>query len=276
MSTIPPALSLQERKVLLHTEIKKHKVANILLHWFNAAAWAFLLLTGLGILSSALYRVIPVNWLELVRSSFGGLANLRKFHMAAGLTWIFVLGFNVVFGIRKYFGPFGRESLWLTRDDLEWLKMQPMRMLGKKIVLPPQDAYNAGQKAYALAITAGSLGIMATGLIMTFSRYMPARWIVQWANPLHFLSWGSVIAALIVHLYMGAVMPEERSAFFSIFTGKVNALYAFHHHYKWYRRSQLHEANWEERLRQHTEEEQEMLAQAMQRSASDADTPQSK
>lgn len=273
MSTIPSVLPFQERKALLNKDIKKHKVANILLHWFNAAAWAFLLLTGLGILSSSLYRVIPVNWLGLVRSSFGGLANLRKFHMAVGLTWIFVLGFNVFFGVRKYFGPFGRESLWLTRDDFEWLKMQPMRMLGKKIVLPPQDAYNAGQKAYALAITAGTLGIMATGLIMTFSRYMPARWIVQWANPMHFLSWGFVIAALIIHLYMGAVMPEERSAFFSIFSGKVNALYAYQHHHKWYRRTQQDEAKWEEELREHIEEEQVILTQAMAQTSSDAHAP---
>ncbi len=259
MAATPRILSLEERKTLLNTEIKKHDVANILVHWFNVAAWIFLLSTGLGILYSAFYRFIPLNWNILIRDAFGGLANLRAFHKAVGLIWVFVLTFNVVLGFKKYFGPFGQESLWLTQNDIEWLKMMPLRIMGKKVWMPPQDAYNAGQKAYAIAISAGTLGIMVSGLIMTFPIYMPARWIVQWANVLHYISWGGVIAALIVHLYMGAVMPEERPAFFSMFSGKVNALYAYLHHYNWFQRYQEHEHEWEERMQKHIEEEKRIM-----------------
>ena len=259
MATIPRILTLEERKALLYRQVKKHDVANIMLHWFNVACWVFLLSTGLGILISPFFRVIPENWNVFIRNAFGGLANLRQFHKAIGLLWVFVLTYNVVLGFRKYFGPFGRESIWLTRDDLEWLRMQPLRILGKRVMLPPQDAYNAGQKLYAIAITLGTVGLMVTGLIMTFPRYIPARWIVQWANPLHFLSWGSVIAALIVHVYMGAVMPEERAAFFSMFTGKVNGLYAYMHHYKWLQRKQQEEVEWEVRMQAHIEEEEALL-----------------
>ena len=45
-------LTLAERKRLRAKKIKKHGLANIVTHWFNAASWLILLLTGLGILGS--------------------------------------------------------------------------------------------------------------------------------------------------------------------------------------------------------------------------------
>jgi hypothetical protein len=42
--------------------------------------------------------------------------------------------------------PNGVKSLLLTKDDIEWLKIKPLQMLGmmKDKEPPPQDAYNAG------------------------------------------------------------------------------------------------------------------------------------
>jgi formate dehydrogenase subunit gamma len=57
-----------------------------------------------------------------------------------------------------------------------------------------------------------------------------------------------VVAGLIIHVYMGAVFPEEKEAFFSMFTGKVSAWYARRHHAKWYWRKALEEEEWEERV----------------------------
>jgi hypothetical protein len=34
---------------------------------------------------------------------------------------------------------------------------------------------------------------------------------------------------------MAAVFPEEKPAFFSMITGSVNELYAFRHHFKWWK-----------------------------------------
>jgi hypothetical protein len=34
---------------------------------------------------------------------------------------------------------------------------------------------------------------------------------------------------------MGAVFPEEKPAFFSMITGTVDELYAYSHHFKWWR-----------------------------------------
>jgi len=241
-------LSLSARKQLREKQIKKHNLANILTHWFNVLAWLLLLPTGLGILSSARIGVVPQVWLDTMRHTFGGLANLVQFHYAVGLVWLFVLSFNIFIGFRKYFLSFAGERLLLDKDDIEWLKLKPLQMIGlaKNKALPPQDAYNAGQKAYSYVVIGGIFLIGLSGLVMTFSRFIPWKWLVQWALPVHFGAVGAVFAGVIVHVYMGAVFPEERSAFFSMFTGNVNALYARLHHSKWYWRKVAEEQAWED------------------------------
>ncbi len=236
-------LPLAERKRLKEKKLTKHYVANILTHWFNALSWAFLLPTGLGILAAKRMPFMPVEWNNLMRNIFGGLAPLIQSHEVWGQIWLFVLAFNVLFGFRKYFVPFAATRMWLDKDDLEWLKKKPLQMLGFKVELPPQDAYNAGQKIYSYVVVLGTVAIGITGLIMTYSEVIPnsLRWLVQWSMPIHFLAVSTVFAGVIIHVYMGAIMPEERQAFFSMFNGKVSALYAYLHHRKWYERKMAEE-----------------------------------
>lgn len=255
MSSAPRVLSLEERKRLKNVRIKKHNLANILLHWFNVASWFVLLPTGLAILISPHFRVVSLHFNNILRSMFGGLFNLLYFHQIWGLIWIFVLLFNVILGFRKYFVPFSSRNMMMDRDDIEWFKMKPLQVLGFKAELPPQGAYNAGQKAYSYVVFLGIITIMITGLIMTFPEYMPARWIVQWALPLHFLAVGGVVAGLVVHVYMGAIFPEEKSAFFSMFTGNVDGLYAYSHHYKFFKQKVTEIEEWEKEERRKIAEE---------------------
>jgi len=241
---------LAERRRLRTKTIKKHNLANILTHWFNVAMWALLLPTGLAILSSPRIGLVPEIWQTLMRNLFGGTANLIRFHYSVGLLWMIVLTFNILLGFRKYFLPFSRERMLLDRDDVEWLKVKPLQMLGlaRGRPLPPQDVYNAGQKLYMYAVIGGTFVIGLTGLIMTFHAYIPWPSLIQWALPAHFTAVGLVVAGLIIHIYMGAVFPEEKEAFFSMFTGTVSAWYARQHHAKWYWRKALEEAEWEERV----------------------------
>jgi len=86
--------------------------------------------------------------------------------------------------------------------------------------------------------------IMATGLIMTFHLFSTA--VVGWAVLIHFCAVGAVVSGLIVHVYMGAVFPEEKPAFFSMITGTVHELFAYSHHFKWWREMKLKEIAWAE------------------------------
>src|SRR3989337_4526325 len=150
-------IPLAERKRLRATEIKKHNLANILTHWFNVAMWALLLPTGIAILASPRLGIVPELWQTFMRKVLGGTANLIEFHYSVGLVWMAVLTFNILVGFRRYFIPFTRERMFLDADDIEWLKIKPLQMIGlaKAKRLPPQDVSNAGQKLYMYLLLAG-------------------------------------------------------------------------------------------------------------------------
>jgi formate dehydrogenase subunit gamma len=110
------------------------------------------------------------------------------------------------------------------------------------VPLPPQGVYNAGQKLFAVLVYAAIPIVMITGVIMTFHLFGTEA--VRWAMVLHFAAVGGVVSGLIIHVYMGAVFPEEKPAFFSMITGTVNELYAYRHHFKWWAEMKAQEEAW--------------------------------
>ncbi len=256
-------IPLPERRRLREIKYKKHGLVNILTHWFNVASWLLLLPTGIAILSSPRLGLSPAWWQELFRNAFGSTANLIRFHYTIGLMWVAIITFNIILGFRKYFVPDGLRSLLLTHDDIEWIKIKPLQMLGfmKDKELPPQDAYNAGQKAYMYFVILATVGIMLSGIIMTFNTIFPP-WLKQIAQPIHWLSVFTIVAWLFIHVYMGAVFPEEKEAFFSMFSGKVSAWYAKAHHEKWYNQKLKEEVEWEEAVAKEVAEAEAASAQA--------------
>ena len=237
------ALTAEQAETLAHRQVKKHHVAIVLLHWFNAFVWLIELATGSAIVVSPSFAFMPHWYLVMMESVFGSRANLLRVHMAVGLTWIIVFSVYAIFGWRDYLHTeVLKKEIGLDRDDFRWLRIRVLRLVGlSSEALPPQGAYNAGQKLYAVMVYAMVPLIMATGLIMTFHLFGLA--IVQWSMVLHFLAAGMVVSGLMIHVYMGAVFPEERPAFYSMITGMVNELYAFRHHYKWWRDVRMQEAD---------------------------------
>ncbi len=258
-------LSLAERKRLREKKIRKHGLANILTHWFNVASWLILLPTGLAILANPNLRIMPQGYIDFFRNLFGGVGNLVQAHKIFGVIWLFVITYNVLMGFRRYFVPFARKRMLLTPDDLIWFREYGKKLLGKPHHLPSQDAYNAGQKAYGYVVILGTLGIGLTGVIMTFSYLLPPELhgILPWLRILHFGSVGAIVIGLVVHVYMAAFFPEEKSAFFSMFNGEVDALYARLHHKKWYDEKMKEEKDYELHVRlEEIEAREEELAEA--------------
>lgn len=214
--------------------LKKHHVAVILLHWFNAFVWLIELITGAALISSEEFRFVPRWYITAATEMFGSRANLLRVHIAVGMTWIGVFLFYGIFGWRTYLRQeVLRREIALDRDDWQWLRIRILRMLGRsQEELPPQGVYNAGQKLFALTVYAMVPLIMASGLIMAL--HLGPMTLVSWAVVIHFLAVSVVVSGLMIHVYMGAVFPEERPAFFSMITGMVNEKYAYKHHRKWW------------------------------------------
>ncbi len=244
----PLPLTAEQAEGMLYRQIKKHHVAIILLHWFNATVWLFELVTGLALISSPYFRVTPLWYVSMVEEIFGSRANMLLFHVALGLVWIFVFLVYGVFGFRTYLGgEVLRKEIALDRDDVRWLGIRVLHLLGRsEEPLPPQGSYNAGQKLFAIMVYTMVPVVMATGLVMAFRLFGPAA--VGWAVVMHFTSVGIVVSGLMVHAYMGTVFPEEKPAFFSMVTGSVHELHVYNHHFKWWREMKLAQREWEERV----------------------------
>jgi formate dehydrogenase subunit gamma len=241
----PVPLTSEQAEAMLQRQIKKHHVAIMLLHWFNAFVWLFELLTGLALVTSPLFRVVPEWYVSIVEGAFGSRANMLQFHIALGVAWIVVFLVYGVFGVRTYLSQeVLKKEIALDRDDFRWLLVRTLGILGRsREPLPPQGIYNAGQKLFAFVIYAMIPVVMLTGVVMAFRLFSPT--IVGWAVVLHFASVGVVVSGLMVHVYMGAVFPEEKPAFFSMITGNVHELFAYSHHFKWWREMKLEEREWD-------------------------------
>ncbi len=229
---------------MLQRRLKKHHVAIILLHWFNASTWGLELLTGAALIVSRHFRFMPDWYLTLVDGLFGGRANMLRFHIALGLLWILVFLVYGLFGFRTYLGrEVLHREMGIDGDDLKWLVVRVQRILHlSNDPLPPQGVYNAGQKMFGWLVYTMVPIVMLTGVIMTFHLF--GTGLVGWAVVGHFAAVGGVVSGLMIHLYMGAVFPEEKPAFFSMFTSTVDELYAYNHHFKWWREMKLAERDW--------------------------------
>jgi formate dehydrogenase subunit gamma len=253
IQTVPAPLTVEQAEAMAQRRIKKHHVAIVLLHWFNATTWLLELATGAGLIVSPYYRFAPLWYLQMMEGLFGSRANMLRFHVAAGLTWITVFIVYAIFGFRNYLRiEVLQHEIGLDRDDLLWLKVRTLLILGRSDeALPPQGVYNAGQKLFALLVYTMVPVIMLTGLTMAFHWFGSA--IVAWAMVLHFFAVGMVVSGLMIHVYMGAVFPEEKPAFYSMITGVVDELYAYRHHFKWWRtvklQEQLYREQWESQER---------------------------
>ncbi len=263
----PPKLTAKEKDRMRQRKMKKHDVAILLVHWFNAFTWMFMLATGFALIISAFYKVAPDFYINIVRALFGNAADMLEAHIWLGVIWIVVFSMYTIFGYRKYLRKnpvehaklkqggwlqkfktfqcvlFGNKALCIDEDDINWLKLRVLGILGKSTEpLPPQGSFNGGQKMYGLLVALMTPIIMITGLIMSF--HLGAVWLVQWAIPIHFVAIGLVVSGLLIHVYMGAVLPEEKPAFFSMLTGNTSELFLYKHHFKFWKKRILEQYKW--------------------------------
>jgi formate dehydrogenase subunit gamma len=231
----PRRLTFEEKRILANRIMKKHGVAGVTLHWVNAISWFLLIFTGVAFLSADYLKFAPNWYLEMMNGIFGTKSAMLRFHIAIGIFWVLTLLLYGIFGYKNYLLDFIKHDLILDRDDIRWFPAKLKNLAGKlsHYDMPTQGTYNAGQKAYAIVVAFSTVTLMITGPIMAF--HIGSTAIIQWAMMLHFVATMSVFAGVFVHVYMAALFPEERPAFFSMITGKVNELYAYLHHYKWWK-----------------------------------------
>lgn len=225
--------------------IKRHTIAAIFMHWFNAVCWLFLLATGMGLIQNASMALFGGAWSRWMRTLFGSGETLLSVHITVGSIWAGVFLIYGLFGLRSAVFPFIKEIFTLSpARDLLWLVKKGVQMtlgtgvlkkMGMDPELPDQGFYNVGQKLFAVPSLFGGILIGISGIVLALSSvwFTNTVW-VQWAVLIHFIAVGLVFAGLLIHVYMASIAPGERPAFTSMFTGTVPEDYAEHHHRLWY------------------------------------------
>ena len=234
------------------TMIDRHTKSGIFIHWFNAISWLILLLTGIGLIQNPDLQPLGSWYPNALRAAFGG-GGLLIIHLVVAITWLLVWLVFIIANWSSHIQPFlaqvftlkpGRDMEWMIKKNLQMtMGYKAMALFTKPLGLgpkiPEQEYYNAGQKVAAQVMILGALVLAVTGIMMLRGKYfmtIPMADIVwvQWAITIHYIAAGVTFGILLVHIFMAAIAKEERPAFWSMFSGKVPAEYAEHHHKLWY------------------------------------------
>jgi formate dehydrogenase subunit gamma len=197
--------------------IARFSLAERLMHWLLAAAFAVLLGTGLLMSVPALEGMVtrPVAKAWHIDAAIG---------LAAGVVVITLARARV---IGRTIGDLER----FDRDDARWLAQIPRRiMVGAPA--PPQGRFNAGQKLNT-AIVAGLMVVSyITGFLLWYGERNTAYRFAGTINVHDDVMW-LLIVLVIGHLYMALVNPQTRAAMAGMVRGSVDRAWALRHHAKW-------------------------------------------
>lgn len=155
-----------------------------------------------------LHNFIVISFLLLLAS--GALVMLFKYagyegalrpgvvmtHKAAGVVSFAGAILMIVFGDKAVWADNVRAALRFTRQDAEWLIKKPLSIFINDLELPPSGRFNAGQKIWLVAASAGLVTLAASGLaLLIYSASILALFI-------HTLVSALLVAPLAGHVCM--------------------------------------------------------------------------
>ena len=114
----------------------------------------------------------------------------------------------------------------ITRDDLRWLALQPLAVLGRA-ELPPAGKLNGGQKLNALLVVGTATGLALTGIWL----WRRPGALVPWLG--HLALFAIWLPGFLGHFYLAVLNPGTRHALRAMLAGDVDLDWARHHHPLW-------------------------------------------
>jgi formate dehydrogenase subunit gamma len=207
---------MSDSRVLPDGRIVRYTFRERLMHWTSGLSYLYLLATGLAIWHPWFF------WLGVV---LGGMTISRALHPWAGL--IFML--SVVWMYRIW-----AAQMHGTPADREWWRRLRYYVRNEDDKLPPEDRFNAGQKALFWGFFWCSIALLLSGLVLWFPHWIPwsLRFLRLAAVVVHPVAALLTIALFMIHVYMGTAV--ERGAFRSMVRGDVSPRWAARFHRLWY------------------------------------------
>jgi formate dehydrogenase subunit gamma len=193
----------------------RYRFAERAMHMSAAVVFLYVLLTGLAFWTPGLY------WLAAL---LGGGFLARMLHPWAGV---------LLFGIVVWMMVLWHDTMRTTDADRAWRRAMKYYIRNEDERVPPAGRFNYGQKVFFWTMVWGTIALLVSGFALWFPDVFPpsAALIREVAVLIHAISALVVIAAFIVHVYMGVfVVPGSVDA---IVHGTVPPEWARHHHAAW-------------------------------------------
>ncbi len=206
---------------LFSREIPRFRKSERELHW--AIAIPFLVCLASGAVVKVFFNKLHSG--ILTRSA------LLWVHRGSGIL-LLILPICVAWRHRKelslYLYNIKRAWSWTT-DDLRWLALIGLASLSRRIALPEQHKFNAGEKINFMTLMLTYPFLVATGVLLL-------------TPGIHFLSFIAHVSVAVLsapliagHIFMAVVNPDTRIGLSGMFSGNVDREWARHHYAKWYR-----------------------------------------
>ena len=194
--------------------VERFNTKERVLHWFVAASFFTLLLSGLG-----LYSRLFHGYFDL----FGGGGGAILAHKYAGAIFF-------VSSLMLFFNH-AREMFTFDEDDRKWI-----RSLGGYLSKNPEHInsgkFNAGQKGFGVFMGIATLLLGVTGVINWIPASFP-RALVQFSLLLHGLLFLAFVMLMVVHVYLTTI--GNPGTLDGMLYGNVRRIWARKHHPKWYK-----------------------------------------
>ncbi len=206
-------------------DIERYRKPTRVLHWVHAGAFVVLFLTGLILFVTPLSILAVGSWTRLI-------------HRIAAAVFVVAPAIYMPLNWEATWSSIKRAFIWRGKD-VQWFKVAPLNyLLDRKLVIPPQEHMNSGQKLWWLMVIVFGPIFLVTGVINWFFAPVVPSAVVSWAHIFHNISFIATGTMLFIHIYLSVldplVIPGISCSFSAMATGKVTESYARTHHPKWY------------------------------------------
>jgi formate dehydrogenase subunit gamma len=185
------------------------------MHWFTAASFIILALSGLNVTfgKSVLLPLIGPQ-------AFTNVSIVAKWAHNY-LAWPFMLGIALMF------------LVWIKDNipgatDLRWFAAGG-GMIGKGH--PPAKRFNGGQKVIFWSVVLGGAALSVSGVYLLFPAFAGGVLNLQFWNVVHGVVSMLMVAVILAHIYIGSIGME--GAFDAMGSGEVDLNWAREHHSLW-------------------------------------------
>lgn len=201
-------------------KIKRFRKSERLVHW--AIALPFLICMASAAVLVLIYNPNP---LRPYREIFSWT------HRVSGLLLIVVPLLVLATHWRDYKIHWSnvKEAWGWSRDDFKWLALMGLAVVSKRIVLPEEGKFNAGEKLNFMMSTVNHPLLGATGIVLWLTHGAIVPWFV------HFSLAVASIPLVAGHIFMATINPASRVGLSGMFSGFVDREWARHHYRRWFR-----------------------------------------